>query len=547
MPGATGYPWPAREVRLPSTGRSRVLWQVMPFNLSLAAFLVCSAIFAGDVPLAQTELVSATALTGIGICVVATGLAAWVPWQRLPAIAPAVVPVLNLLALAVIAAGGLRVGLLAVLPALVLARAQGVRGAVVGTVLGTVAAWIDLVIAWEPLTQQDLPRLLLLPIVLATLSFSVVSLESAARARSALLARQDDAVRMLLDEQLLQRDMLEKVVASLPAGVLVLDQRGGVVMHNPQFERLVGLAPGEEALQPSELMTSVNDLARSGSTTAAPTRWWTLADGTRRALRSSVVHVSAPHGIGSHSVVLLEDLTMEESAADQREDFVTAISHELRTPLTSVLGYLDLLRDEDGRSASGGALIDVVERNSYRVLRLVEDLLVASSLKHRQLTLVPQQLNLCEVVRESLEVVAGAAKVARVRVEDRTQDCCSIVADRDRLAQVIINLLDNAITYSGPGGVVSVELSDRDDCVCLSISDQGIGMSHADAQRAFDRFFRAPSVVRTSRHGTGLGLHISREIVTGHGGEMSIESEPGAGTRVDVLLPRRMRSTGAAT
>lgn len=547
MPGATGYPWPAREVRLPSTGRSRVVWQVMPFNLSLAAFLVCSAIFAGDVPLAQTELVSATALTGIGICVVATGLAAWAPWQRLPAIAPAVVPVLNLLALAVIAAGGLRVGLLAVLPALVLARAQGVRGAVVGTVLGTVAAWIDLVIAWEPLTQQDLPRLLLLPIVLATLSFSVASLESAARARSALLARQDDAVRMLLDEQMLQRDMLEKVVASLPAGVLVLDQRGGVVMHNPQFERLVGLAPGEEALQPSELMTSVNDLARSGSTTAAPTRWWTLADGTRRALRSSVVHVSAPHGIGSHSVVLLEDLTMEESAADQREDFVTAISHELRTPLTSVLGYLDLLREEDGRSASGGALIDVVERNSYRVLRLVEDLLVASSLKHRQLTLVPQQLNLCEVVRESLEVVAGAAKVARVRVEDRTQDCCSIVADRDRLSQVIINLLDNAITYSGPGGVVSVELSDRDDCVCLSISDQGIGMSHADAQRAFDRFFRAPSVVRTSRHGTGLGLHISREIVTGHGGEMSIESEPGAGTRVDVLLPRRMRSTGAAT
>ena len=523
-----------------------MLWLALPFNLTLTAFLLCLVLFSGDSPAARAWLSTATTIVGLGICVVAFVLAACIPWTRLPVGLSAIVPILNLLSLAVIAAGGLRVGLISVLPALVLARTQGTRGAVVGTLLGAVVAWIDLVIAWAPLTQQDLPRLLLLPIVLATLSFSVAALESAARARSTLLARQDEAVRQLLDEQMVQRALLEKVLAALPAGVLVVDERDRVVLHNPQFERLVGVAPADAGPHASDLMASVNELARADTTTTAPTRWWTMEDGTRRALRSSVVHVGAPHGASAHRVVLLEDLTMEESASDQREDFVAAVSHELRTPLTSVLGYLDLLRDEDGRTTSGGALIDVVERNTYRVLRLVEELRGAPSLKNRQLTRVPAQLELHDLVKLSIEVVSGAAQVAKVNVVDRTQECCVVVGDRDRLAQVIVNVLDNAIIYSRPGGVVSVDLRTVGDRVCLSINDPGIGMSEADATRAFERFFRAPSVVRTSRHGTGLGLHISREIVHGHGGEMTIDSVQGIGTRVDVLLPTQMRPIGVS-
>lgn len=527
-------------MRLPTTDRRRVVLETIPSTIGLVAFLAGVWLFTGDAFFSTS--------TGVGLVLagVATLLAVTLPWAALSPSSTAVVPTLNLLALAVVAAGGLRVALLALIPALVLACAHGTRGAIAGTVLGCTVAWIDLVIAWEPVGQQDLPRLLLLPLTLATLSFAMASMARSAQARSALHSRQDTEVRLLLDEQMMEQTLLEQVLASLPAGVLVLNERGMVVMYNPQFARLVGQSPNTEAEASSELLASVLELARSGRSVSAPTRWWTSAGGTRRALRSTVVQVGSTQGMDAHSVVLVEDLTEVEAALAQREDFVAAVSHELRNPLTSVVGYLDLLREEDGRTDRGANLIDVAERNSHRMLRLVEDLLVASSLTRGPVNLMPRQVDLRGVVREGLEAVAVVATAGHITLEDVTQGQWSVTGDSDRLVQVLVNVLHNAINYSKPGGTVRVDLEAAGEQVCLSVTDQGIGMLQEEADRAFERFFRAPSVLRSSRHGTGLGLHVSREIVLSHGGEMFLESKPGCGTRVEIVLPARLKPAGAA-
>lgn len=531
--------WPARELVAPVAGPSAVFRQNLPFVAGLAAFVAAVLIFTGD------SLRDPTTLVGMALVVAAFVGALVLPWPRWPARATMSVPVLDLLALGVMASGGLRISVLGVLPVMTLSRAHGVLGASVGVVMGTGVSWAGQVALWEPVSQTDLPRLLLVPIVLVSVAGAVIGLERASRARTQLLRNQDDMVRTLLDEQTLERTLLEKVLASLPAGVLVLDDSGRAVMQNSQFERLIGTAPGGATGSAADLIATLLDLAGTERTVSVPTRWLPTPGGGRRAVRSTVVQVGSRGRPGSHRVLLFEDLTHEEESVAQRDDFVAAVSHELRNPLTSVIASLDLLREQD-LPAGTGELVEVSERNTLRVLRLVEDLLAASSLQRGAFSVQAEPVDLRDVVRESLEAVSVQARAARIAIEDRTAGVWTVSGDRVRLVQVLVNLLDNSISYSRPGGHVVVQLGRTGDRVSLSVTDDGIGMSEEDRLRVFERFFRAPSMLRTSRHGTGLGLHVSREIVLRHGGEIHVHSELGTGTRVEVLLPLRMRAEPAA-
>jgi two-component system OmpR family sensor kinase len=214
--------------------------------------------------------------------------------------------------------------------------------------------------------------------------------------------------------------------------------------------------------------------------------------------------------------------------------FVADASHELRTPLTAIRGYAELYRQGGDDGADVATSMERIERAATRMGGLVDDLVLLARLDQgRPLEAVP--VDLAAVVAE---VVADARIVEPVRTfEVASVPSAMVTGDRARLGQVVDNLLANIREHTGPAArvTITVEASRRD--VVLVVADDGPGMTGADAARAFDRFWQAAATEQHPRHGTGLGLAIVTDLVAAHGGEVGLDTAPGAGTQVTVRLP----------
>jgi signal transduction histidine kinase len=219
-----------------------------------------------------------------------------------------------------------------------------------------------------------------------------------------------------------------------------------------------------------------------------------------------------------------------------KDDFVASVSHELRTPLTSISGYIELLLEDDVNEEQRGFL-EVVRRNSDRLLRLVGDLLFAAQLDARKVELQREPVDLLRLVTHAYEAALPVAAERQIELVLATEPIGALEGDAGRLGQAIDNLLSNALKFTPPGGTVSLRLSERADGSEIEISDTGMGISAEDQQRLFERFFRAPEATEQAIQGTGLGLSIAAAIVQGHGGSIEVESEVGRGTAFKVVLP----------
>jgi PAS domain S-box-containing protein len=222
-----------------------------------------------------------------------------------------------------------------------------------------------------------------------------------------------------------------------------------------------------------------------------------------------------------------------------KDEFVASVSHELRTPLTSIQGYLELVLD-----GSAGELNDeqrqylaTVSRNSERLLRLVGDLLLVAQTDAGRLDLVLGDVDLAALVRESVESARPPADAKQIRLEVSVDEIPPLRGDRARLAQLIDNLVSNALKFSLDGGSVTVSLARGDGCAVLEVQDTGIGIPQAEQELLFDRFFRARGATSRAIQGTGLGLSIARTIAESHGGTIGFESVEGVGTTFRVELP----------
>jgi signal transduction histidine kinase len=224
-----------------------------------------------------------------------------------------------------------------------------------------------------------------------------------------------------------------------------------------------------------------------------------------------------------------------------KDEFVALISHDLRTPLTSIVGYTELALDEESEpplDEERKSYLQVVARSSERLLRLVDDLLFVARLQAgKGLQLERTELDLCAVA-----VQAVAEAQPRAATKGLTLSCIAdgpvvVEADKGRLFQLLENLISNAIKFTPPEGRVDVRVEGMEDGGVLEVSDTGIGVSPRDAERLFDRFFRASSAVSAQIPGTGLGLFIARAIAEAHGGHISAMSDVGQGTTFRIELP----------
>ena len=219
-----------------------------------------------------------------------------------------------------------------------------------------------------------------------------------------------------------------------------------------------------------------------------------------------------------------------------KDEFVSSVSHELRTPLTSISGYVELMledeQDEDKRNYLG-----IVDRNAERLLGLVSDLLFSARLQSGRLELERSEVDLHRLVLQAVESARPRAETAGVELTLAADSVPPVSGEAVRLAQLLDNLVSNAIKFTPRGGRVAVRLSARDERVWFEISDTGIGIPAGERERLFERFFRSQSALERQIEGTGLGLYISKAIVEAHGGRIGVQSEPEEGTTFIVELP----------
>jgi signal transduction histidine kinase len=248
------------------------------------------------------------------------------------------------------------------------------------------------------------------------------------------------------------------------------------------------------------------------------------------------------------------DMAAQVQGARQTErDFVANISHELKTPLTSIQGFAQALRDGDVSDAAGtqrAAQIIFDEADSMR--RLVNDLLESARLESGELNLTRNAVRLNEIAQTCINKMQPRAEAAGIAVDAQlASDLPPIIADGDRLLQVVSNLIDNALKHTQRGGKMTVETrvaprkasaKEMLNGVEISVSDNGAGISADDLPHVFDRFYQADK--SRSAGGTGLGLAICKQIVEAHAGHISAQSVLGMGTRVNVWLPVGESETG---
>jgi len=219
-----------------------------------------------------------------------------------------------------------------------------------------------------------------------------------------------------------------------------------------------------------------------------------------------------------------------------KDEFIAAVSHELRTPLASIIGYVELLEDEDASGPDAGHFLEVIGRNAYRLSRLIGDLLFLSGIQSGTMTMEFRLTDLGEVAASAVDEMRHEAERKQITLSLSAVPL-PCVADPDRICQLLTNLISNAVKFTPRGGSVWVKTGTEGELAVLTVADTGNGIPEADLKSIFDRFFRSRAAARQAIPGTGLGLTISKAIADAHGGSVTVESAEGQGSVFRAYLP----------
>jgi signal transduction histidine kinase len=253
-----------------------------------------------------------------------------------------------------------------------------------------------------------------------------------------------------------------------------------------------------------------------------------------------MVDVVQRHEAGAAREHALQKTAARLLELDQLKDqFVATVSHELRTPLTSIHGYLELvLQGEEELADEQREFLSVAGRNTDRLRRLVEDLLLVSELDAGELDFEFATVDFGDLARESVESARPRAVADGINLELSATSAMRLNGDRVRLGQMLDNVISNALKFTPRGGSVSVRVTQSNGSAVLEVEDTGIGIGVDEQKQLFDRFFRGRAAGERAIQGTGLGLSISQSIAQAHGGLIEVASEENVGTTFRVAFPR---------
>ncbi len=301
--------------------------------------------------------------------------------------------------------------------------------------------------------------------------------------------------------------------------------------------RELNYPPGETVLNPG--FSALVENARLGK---AESREWTYvrSDGSHVPVQLSVTKRVDEDGNTQGYLFVASDVTQAREVARLKDEFVGLISHELRTPLSSILGYLELMRDDDDHPLAPEHMkyLAVAERNAHRLLRLVGDLLFTAQVESGKFPLDARDTSLDSILGAAILSARPVADAAGITLVQHAPDApTQIHGDALRLGQAVDNLISNAIKFTPRGGTVTLALETVGQNAVVTVRDTGMGIAASELDQLFSRFFRATTATRNAVPGVGLGLTITKAIVSAHHGRMGVESVEGQGTCFSMTLP----------
>lgn len=354
----------------------------------------------------------------------------------------------------------------------------------------------------------------------------------------------DEALKMALGEAQEAKDRVELILRSVADGLVFTDLQGRILLLSASAEELLGIKQQQAqglALGPLASSLELQDLFAGLQQGGGETAQLELAlpgpdPGGRRDLEVKAALVRSRDRAGVGIITLLRDVSRERQLDRLKSEFVSTAAHELRTPLTVIMGFSEILLDEEGLADHQQEYLGIINDKAEVLQRLIDDMLDLGRVESgRTIHVEKGRCDLVEVIRQSLADVQLTHTRHRFAA-DLPSAPVELEADPLRLAQILENLLGNAVKFSPPGSLIQLNCCQNGAVVEVSVRDQGVGMTPEQVGRVFEKFYRVDSTA-TSKQGLGLGMTIVKNIIDAHGGEIRVESWPGEGTEIVITLP----------
>ncbi len=341
-----------------------------------------------------------------------------------------------------------------------------------------------------------------------------------------------------IDQKEEEKARISAILESMTEAVIGLDRHRNIVIANSALEPILDLKKDSvlgknvlEILRNPALASMLEEVFEDQSTV---TNEIEIHNPAEKILRISAIGI--PHSTAIFGILVISDITEVRRLENLRQDFVANVSHELKTPLTSVTGFIEtLLSGALSDSERATSFLKIMEEDTNRLTRLIDELLELSKIESREINLKPETLNLKEETEKILPLFESSVKEKHIQWENELE--ADVFADRDRLKQILINLIENAVKFNKQGGKVTLQSRRLNGKIEVSIQDTGIGIPDEALTRVFERFFRVDRARTRGQGGTGLGLSIVKHLVEAHKGKVWCESRLGKGSKFFFTLP----------
>ena len=339
---------------------------------------------------------------------------------------------------------------------------------------------------------------------------------------------------------------LKSILKSISHGILAIDINGNILLINEEAKKIIK-ADKSQAIESKNINIVIKEerilqeISKFKCSNKNEISNIVMNDETVYNIKVDPIYLQNTVNVIIGSIINIEDITEKVKLENMRKDFVANVSHELKTPLTSISGFVETLRlNENIDAETRNRFLGIIESESDRLKRLIEDILLLSSIENTE-SRVLEKINLYETFNAVKDMLSYIAESKNIDFKyEFLETSLYVSSNRDYIKQIYLNLIENAIKYTPANGQVRVVVDSNDKDIIIKVKDNGIGIPKEDINRIFERFYRVDKARSRDVGGTGLGLAITKHIVKSLNGKIEVKSQLNKGSEFIVTIPKKI-------